>query len=360
MYWCLNRYVWLAVICIVTAASSTLSSQLVTSYDWIMEEHESSIVIGHEEDPEDRFFGDLTDVLVDGNHIYTLDRDRHQLAVDVTTGERVYESGSEGRGPGEFMSPSRLFKTPDGHIGILEAYGRQSFFTTPAHSVNSFGFSYSERLIFESEPKDICFSEETVYAYVSPQGVSDQEENDHVILRMDPPYEVPDYFGRLPSHLDDFEPEYHSLMTAGRLHCMGDDRIIAVHAYSNEVDIYKDGVLQHTVSIPNLKPTSLSVDTFDGRPYVGIDPNDSHSPVSTVSLENDDMLVQYRYTPDDWHPNREHSPFTYDTFVLNVENGTVASLGTTDRIFHAIDGNGYVAQQTDPFPTIHIVHRNDI
>ena len=352
-----NRYVWLALLCIVAVASSTLSSQLATSYDWIMEEHESTIVIGDEEDPEDRFFGDLADVLVHDEQIYTLDRDKYQLAVDAMTGERVYESGTRGQGPGEFMSPSRLFTTPEGHVGVLEGYGRQSFFTTLAHSANNFGFDHTEGLISEREPTDICFSGETVYAYVSPQRNADDEETDHVLLRKDPPYDVHDYFGRLPSNLDDFEPKFHPFMTAGHLHCMEDNRIIAVHAYSNEVDIYKDGALQHTVSILGMKPMDVTVETFDGRPWVGSKPNDSHYPASTVSLENDDVLVQYAYRPANWNPHGEHSPITYDTYVLNVENGTITSLGTTDRVFYAIGSNGYVAQKTDPFPTIHIVDR---
>ena len=68
-------------------------------------------------------------------------------------------------------------------------------------------------------------------------------------------------------------------------------------------------------------------------------------------------LYSTHIDPPTGTPHGEHSPITYDTYVVNVENGMVASLGTTDRVFHFVDSDGYVAEQPDPFPTIHIVDR---
>ena len=294
----------IVILCVATAASYGPTLQFTDSYDWIMEEHESTIVIGHEEDPEDRFFGDLADVLVHDDQIYTLDRDKYQLAVDAMTGERVYESGTRGQGPGEFMAPSRLFTTPDGRVGVLEGNGRQSFFTTQAHASGAFDFNKAERLLSSTMVSDICFSGETVYAYLRPLYASDDEDIQHVLIRKAPPYDTPDHFGKMPDYLDDFDPMFHSVMIAGHLHCMEDGWVIADHMYLNEMDVYKDGLHQRTISFPDVTPTELSVKTIDGGPHVGIGAPGTHALASMITLEGDDILVQYAYRPADWNPPR--------------------------------------------------------
>jgi hypothetical protein len=332
-----------------------------SAFAWIMADHSPDVVIGDDEsDPDAPFFGEITDMRVQGDRIYSIDRERYQFAVDTMSGNRVYEHGEYGSHPGGFLSPQRLFVGSDGRMGVFGSTGRKTYFRTSTQTAE--GPRYDETSAHPSQVRDLCYTDAALYTYPASQAneqVMRGNERPRVLLRLEPPYESAASIAPLPSYLDAHDERLHPLMLQGRVRCLADDRVLLQHSFSNTIEVYESGERQQVITFPEVKPMELSVRTFDGQPYVGMTPNDSHVLASVVPLRGDEVLMQYAYRPEDWSPDGDHSPVTHDTYVVDLADGGVRYLGRTDRVFHAVSDTTYVAHRLDPFPVIEIVHRNE-
>ena len=332
-----------------------------SAYAWIMADHTPGVVIGDDEsDPDAPFFGELTDVRVQGEYIYSIDRKRYQFTVDTIDGERVYEHGEYGSSPGAFRSPQRLFWGPDGRIGVLGSTGRKTYFRTSAQTNGPPQYDATER--HPDQVRDLCYTDAALYTYPAEHANNRSRrsgERPRVLLRSEPPYRSATSIARLPDYLDNYDERLHPLMLLGRVRCMANDRVLLQHSFSNTIEVYKDGVREREITFPEVKPMELSVREFDGQPYVGMTPNDSHVLASVVPLHGNEVLIQYAYRPEDWSPDGDHSPMTHDTYVVDLSEGEVHALGSTNRVFHFVSDTTYVAHQPDPFPIIEVVHRDE-
>ncbi|MFQ5511877.1 MAG: 6-bladed beta-propeller [Candidatus Krumholzibacteriia bacterium] len=77
--------------------------------------------LGGDTDDEDEFFGVIAQILADDEgNVYLLDSQLAQVRIFSSNGEFIRAIGREGEGPGEFKSPTGMFFTADGNIGVVQ------------------------------------------------------------------------------------------------------------------------------------------------------------------------------------------------------------------------------------------------
>ncbi len=88
--------------------------------------------VGGETDDEDEFFGVITQILSDDRgSIYLLDGQLSLVKIFSEDGEFIREIGREGEGPGEFRSPTGMFFTEDGNLGVMQVAPGKIVLLTP-------------------------------------------------------------------------------------------------------------------------------------------------------------------------------------------------------------------------------------
>ncbi|MFH1754456.1 MAG: 6-bladed beta-propeller [Candidatus Latescibacterota bacterium] len=102
--------------------------------------------VGGDTDDEDEFFGVIGTILTDkkGN-VYLLDSQLSQVKIFSQSGEFIRNIGREGEGPGEFRSPTGMFFTEAGLLGVMQiAPGKIVLLTSEGEPAGEYPLPASE------------------------------------------------------------------------------------------------------------------------------------------------------------------------------------------------------------------------
>lgn len=88
--------------------------------------------LGGESDDPDQMFGLISRIISDKDgNIYLLDTQLSEIKVFSPEGEFLRTIGREGEGPGEFRTPTGIFFTPEGDLGVLQLAPGKIVLLTP-------------------------------------------------------------------------------------------------------------------------------------------------------------------------------------------------------------------------------------
>ncbi|MBI4719734.1 MAG: 6-bladed beta-propeller, partial [Chitinivibrionia bacterium] len=88
--------------------------------------------LGGETESEDEFFGLISRIVTDkSGNVYLLDTQLSEVKIFSPDGEYLRTIGRAGEGPGEFRTPTGMFFTPEGKLGILQVAPGKIVLLTP-------------------------------------------------------------------------------------------------------------------------------------------------------------------------------------------------------------------------------------
>lgn len=335
------------------------------SYAWILDEQSHTLTtIGSQEGPDNAFFGDISDVVVEDTIIHVLGSNRMQLSATSFSGHRLAETGAEGQAPGEFLGPNVAWTTDAGQVVVHDRQGVLKYFSFDPEPAELRYMLDSTQTFFRAV-SDMCRAGDRLVLYPNNQPgtpAAEGEGAEHLLLHLPFPFTSASsearHFGARPSFLEDIEERFLGSVSRGRVHCTAQNRVLVSHLLDTRVDIY-DEAAQAEGHFPfaDLHAPTFEVIQYDGADWAHIQLRDSYLMSNMVSLDATRVLVQFAHYPDDWSGRNFDRSLIQHTYVLNVSDQEATFLGTTDKVFHYVTDSQYVASKRRPQPIVYVASK---
>jgi len=299
--------------------------------------------LGVMDGPEGQVFGSVTAAtLVGDSLVVVVDGSANELRLFTLAGQFLGRVGREGRGPGEFKTPTALAVSPEGELWVADLQRTiQVFVPVPG------GYRHERTILLPVGVRSMCF----LGAELFLNGISIGDSA--VIRAVDANGQIRRSFGAVYSSPN---PTINYQIGGGYLACDRDAGLV-IFAPANmigEVRAYQpDGQLAWRTVVDRYQ-SNFVTDTRDGY-RVELSPEGLHTLQALVSIPGIGLLVQWGYATLD--EVRAQVPYgRIFTALLDPRTGRAAlSAESWSRVTDATPSHALVVMEED-FPRI-LVYR---
>lgn len=295
--------------------------------------------IGERDGPSAYLIGAITDTEIYRNTILVLDSENRRVRRYTLSGEHVQSFGQAGDGPGEFSEPTDFTVDDNGDIWIAD-----SDFTLLRFTLTDGEYTFSDQFKTHVNGSGVCTTPDGIYLYSRPE------------LRPDSSLGTVHKYSRTGSHEASFGPTYETdnpvlraqIAEASDVSCRGRTMLIQhrIMPAIFSIDLATQDV--DWVTIFDHETLPMEPLTRSGRLAVRKNRPPRGAHFGDTIVENNSVVVaSYRVRSESRTPR-------FKSYVLDFDNGTGLSAGTSSEKYVALTDSFAAADTKHIYPRIRI------